>query len=534
MESLSPFEQLDLETATKTQVAEMVLALLEQAKKDAALLQSKEDKIQALTYELSHLRRTRYGVKSEALSQLQKDLFEDTWNEDLAAAEAELEKLADIEPVNTVCKPKRSRAGRQPLPDHLPRIEFRHEPDACQCGQCGRALSKIREDVTEQLDVVPAVFTVHRHIRPQYACKVCETITAAPIPAAVIDAGMATVGLLAWVLINKYVDHLPLYRIEQIAARQAVVLSRSTLADWVGKLGVTLQPLVDRLTWHLLQGNTLHADETPVSQLDPGRGKTKKAYLWAYRSNDLVPGPRIIVFDYQSGRGGVHCRKFLGDWQGHLMVDDYSGYKASFNTKQTIEPCIELGCWSHSRRKFFDLFKANQSPMAKEALERIGQLYAIEAEAKDMDCVARKQHRATKSQPVLTELHQWLTANRAKTANGGSSAKAMDYTLRRWASFTRYAETGHLPIDNNPVENVIRPIALGKKNWLFAGSERAGQRAAAIQSLLGTAKLNNLNPEAWLRDTLEKLPTWPNSRIDELLPFSVVSVNAKAQPENQG
>ena len=238
-------------------------------------------------------------------------------------------------------------------------------------------------------------------------------------------------------------------------------------------------------------------------------GKTKKAYLWAYRSNDLAPGPRIIVFDYQNGRGGVHCRKFLGDWQGHLMVDDYSGYKASFNAKQTMEPCIELGCWTHSRRKFFDLYKANQSPMAKEALERIGQLYAIEAEAKDMRCVARKQLRATKSQPVLNDLHALVDTIRARTANGGASAKAMDYTLRRWASFIRYAETGHLPIDNNVVENCIRPIALGKKNWLFAGSERAGQRAAAIQTLLGTAKLNGLNPEEWLRDTLEKLRLGP-------------------------
>jgi transposase len=359
------------------------------------------------------------------------------------------------------------------------------------------------------------------YIRPQYACKACEIIIAAPVPAAVIDGGLATVGLLTWVLINKYVDHLPLYRIEQIADRQKVTLSRSTLADWVGKLGAALQPLVDRLAWHVLQGNTLHADETPVSQLDPGRGKTKKAYLWAYRSNDLALGPRIIVFDYQGGRGGVHCRKFLGEWQGHLMVDDYSGYKASFNNKQTTEPCTELGCWAHARRKFFDLHKANQSPMAKEALERIAQLYAIEAEAKGMGCAARQQLRETKSQPALTELHTWLTTTRAKTANGGSSAKAMDYTLRRWTSFIRYAETGHLPIDNNPVENVIRPIALGKKNWLFAGSERAGQRAAAIQSLLGTAKLNDLNPEAWLKDTLEKLPTWPNSRIDELLPFPV-------------
>jgi len=266
-----------------------------------------------------------------------------------------------------------------------------------------------------------------------------------------------------------------------------------------------------------------------VSQLDPGRGKTKKAYLWAYRSNDLQPGPRIIVFDYRDGRSGIHCRRFLGDWKGHLMVDDYSGYKASFNTKQTLVLCIELGCWAHARRKFFDLHKANQSPMAKEALERIGQLYAIEAEAIDMDCAARKQYRKDNSIPVLTELHQWLTTTRIKTANGGTSAKAMDYTLRRWASFIRYAETGHLPIDNNPVENVIRPIALGKKNWLFAGSERAGQRAAAIQSLLGTAKLNGLNPEAWLKDTLEKLPAWPNSRIDELLPFPGASVDAKSQ-----
>lgn len=513
-------EQFDLESASKKQVAALVQALLEQMKKDAAEIQSKDEKIQALTYELAYLRRIRYGVKSETFSQLQADLFAETWDEDVAAVEAELEQLADQQPVVTTEKPKRPRAGRQPLPAHLPRIDFRHEPDSCQCGQCGRDLIKIREDVTEQLDVVPAVFTVHRHIRPQYACKNCETITAAPIPAAVINGGMAAVGLLVWVLISKYVDHLPLYRLEQIAARQQVVLSRSTLADWVGRLGVALQPLVDRLAWHLLQGNTLHADETPIAQLDPGRGKTKKAYLWAYRSNDLQPGPRIIVFDYRNGRSGAHCREFLGAWHGHLMVDDYSGYKASFNAKKTVAPCIELGCWTHARRKFFDLHKANQSPMAKEALVRIGQLYAIEEEGKDLSCAARKQLRAEQSQPVLNDLHDWLTKVRARTANGGASAKAMDYTLRRWASFIRYAETGHLPIDNNVVENCIRPIALGKKNWLFAGSERAGQRAAAIQTLLGTAKLNGLNPEEWLKDTLEKLPTWPNSRIDELLPLT--------------
>ena len=212
MKSALELDQFDLESASTQQVAEVIQALLEQVKKAAAELQSKDEKIQALTYELAYLRRIRYGVKSETFSQLQADLFADTWNEDVAAVEAELEQLADQQPVVTAEKPKRPRAGRQPLPAHLPRIEFRHEPDSCQCGQCGNELIKIREDVTEQLDVVPAVFTVHRHIRPQYACKNCETITAAPVPAAVINGGMAAVGLLVWVLISKYVDHLPLYR----------------------------------------------------------------------------------------------------------------------------------------------------------------------------------------------------------------------------------------------------------------------------------------------------------------------------------
>jgi transposase len=405
---------------------------------------------------------------------------------------------------------------------NLPRIEHRHEPESCTCGQCGGGLVKIGEDITEQLDVEPAKFFVHRHIRPQYACRNCVTITAAPIPPAVIDGGMAAVGLLAWVVTAKYLDHLPLYRLEQIAARSDVALSRSTLAEWVGRVGVALQPLVDRLTWHLLQGNTLHADETPVAQLDPGSGKTKKAYLWAYRSNDLEPVPRTVVFDYQKGRGGGHARQFLGAWKGHLMVDGYVGYKALFSTNGQPVACVELACLAHARRKFFDLHQANNSPMALEALRRIGKLYAIEEQARGLGIEARLQLRTEKSQPALLALHDWLLHTRVNTAGGGASAKAMGYTLKRWPALIRYAKTGHLPIDNNPVENSVRPIALGKKNWLFTGSERAGQRAAAIQALLGTAKLNGLNPAEWIKDTLGKLPAWPNSRIDELLPLAPV------------
>lgn len=539
MKILDQLDEFNLDSATKSQVVALVQSLFDQVKMDAETIeaknidiQTKDLKIQALILELAHLRRLRYGVKSEALTSLQRDLFEETCNEDIAALEAEV-KQADEQADSTITKPKRPRAGRQPLPPHLPRIEHRHEPESCQCGQCGKDLVKIGEDITEQLDVEPAKFFVHRHIRPQYACRNCATITAAPVPPAIIDGGMAAVGLLVWVLISKYLDHLPLYRLEQIAARDRVILARSTLAEWVGCTGVALQPLVDRLTELLLERGTLHADETPVPQLNPGSGKTKKAYLWAYRSNDLEDGPRIIVFDYRGGRSGEHARQFLGSWQGHLMVDDYGGYKALFSAVRQ-DPCIELGCWAHARRKFFDLHQANASPMALEALTRIGKLYHIEQQGKALSIDARQQLRVEKSQPALKALHEWLIQTRIKTANGGGSAKALDYTLKRWPSLIRYAETGHLPIDNNPVENAIRPIALGKKNWLFVGSERAGQRTAAIQTLLGTAKLNGLDPTAWLRDTLEKLPTWPNSRIDELLPFARSVEDVSVQGKNDG
>ncbi|MCX7100801.1 MAG: IS66 family transposase [Methylobacter sp.] len=527
MKSLIELDQLTLENADNAQLITWVQALLSQAGETTAQLQANADeikrkdfKIEALTFELARLRRIQFGAKNETLSPLQRDFFAETLVTDIAAIEVELEQLTDVEPCATVTKPKRPRAGRQPLPAHLPRIEHRHEPESCQCGQCGNDLVKISEDITEQLDVEPAKFFVHRHIRPQYACRRCETMTAAPIPPAVIDGGMAAVGLLTWIMISKFVDHLPLYRLEQIAARDHVILARSTQAEWVGRVGVALQPVADRLIWHLLQGNTLHADETPVSQLAPGNGKTRKAYFWAYRSNDLQPGPRMIVFDYQPGRSGAYARDFLGDWRGYLMVDDYSGYKALFTPEGAGDTCIELGCFAHARRKFVDLHKANQSPMALEALNRIAVLYAIEAEGQELGIAERKALRAEKSLPQLTALHTWLLATRTQTVSGGGSAKALDYSIKRWASLIRYANSGHLPIDNNPVENCIRPIALGKKNWLFVGSERAGRRAAALQTLLGTAKLNGLNPTEWLKDTLEKLPTWPNSRIDELLPLA--------------
>lgn len=490
-------------------VAEWVGTLLEKTRNDALKIQRAALKIQALTFELAYYKRIRFANKSEAFSFDQRELFEESWTTDTSALEAEVEQSGSAP------KPaKRERAGRQPLPEHLPRIEHRHEPESCTCSQCGLDLVKIGEDVSEQLDVEPAKFFVHRHIRPQYACRSCETISAAPVPPAVIDGGMAAPGLLTWVMVSKFMDHLPLYRLEQIAARAQVPLARSTLADWVGRAGVALQPLVDRLSDLLRERSVLHADETPVPQLDPGNGKTRKAYLWAYRSSDLEPGPPILVFDYQPGRHGVHVRNYLEGWQGHLMVDDYAGYKALFTYGIT-----ELGCLAHARRKFFDLYAANQSLVAAEALRRIGELYEVERQAQGMDAACRLQLRQTDARPKLDALRTWLIQTRISVADGGGTAKALDYSIKRWPALVRYADSGVLPIDNNPVENAIRPIAIGKKNWLFAGSERAGKRAAAIQSLLGTAKLNGLDPHAWLKDALEKLPTWPNSRIDELLPL---------------
>jgi transposase len=506
MDLLTKLAQNPSDPALVAEVRAMVLGLQSQVKMI-------EIKNQKLVLELAHLKRMRYGVKSEAWTDDQKKLFEDDADQDLAAVKAEIDANAPV--AETRAREPRARAGRQPLPDHLERIEVRHEPESCTCAQCHGELVKIGEDISEQLDVEPARFFVIRNIYPKYACRPCETVQAAPAAPAIIDGGMATPGLLAWVATCKYLDHLPLYRVEQIAARQQVPLARSTLSEWIGRLGVALQPLSDRLAEKLHARRSLHADETPVQQLDPGKGKTKRAYLWAYRSNDLDGGPPMVVFDYQTSRSGQHARNFLQDWKGHLMVDDFSGYKQMLEGDEITEQA----CFAHARRKFFELQAAGSHPVAAEALTRIGRLYAIEAEAREYTIDERARLRAEQAQPELQSLHDWLLALRPNVANGSGLAKAIDYTLRRWPAFACYAATGDLPIDNNAVENSIRPIAIGKKNWMFVGSERAGRRAAAIQSLLATAKLNGLDPAAWLKDTIEKLPSWPNRLIDELLPL---------------
>ena len=471
-------------------------------------IRNRDIHIEALTFELARLRRLQFAARSERMDPEQRALFDEAMAADMEAAEARLEALrsAPAQPSSPAARP-----ARRPLPAELPRVTTEHEPSCSGCERCCGALVKIGEHVRERLACKPIEFFVRREVYPQYACRPCERIVAAPVPAAILDRSQADPSLLAQVTVAKYLDHLPLYRQEGLYARSGVELSRTTMAEWIGAVGVALQPLVDALRRELLTCEVLHADETPVAQLDPGAGKTRRAYLFAYRS--AVDAP-IVVFDYCGSRSGEHARRFLGDWRGALMVDDYAGYKASFADRRMIE----LGCWAHARRKFVELHKASSSRIAAEAVRRIGELYRIEREAADMDPDARRDRRREQAVPILESLHDWLRELHPKAMGSSGTAKAIDYCLKRWSALVRYVDDGRYPIDNNPIENAIRPIALGRKNWLFAGSEPAGRRAAAIMSLLATAKANGHEPHAWLSDVLERLPTTKDRDIGSLLP----------------
>jgi len=316
------------------------------------------------------------------------------------------------------------------------------------------------------------------------------------------------------VLVAKYADHLPLYRQERIFGRAGLTLPRSTLARWVGTCGVQLQPLVDALRNAVLEQPVLQADETPVSMLAPGKKKTHKAYVWAYSTTPLSE-LKAVVYDFAPSRAGVHARTFLGAWHGKLVCDDYAGYKAGFGNGIT-----EIGCMAHARRKFFDLHVANKSQLAEQALVYIGQLYELQRQAKELEPDKRQQLRDERARPIADGLHQWMMAQRQRVPDGSGTARALDYSLKRWAALTRYLDDGAVPIDNNWVENQIRPWALGRSNWLFAGSLRSGQRAAAVMTLIQSAKLNGHDPYAYLKDVLARLPTQKSNAIAELLPHN--------------
>lgn len=362
------------------------------------------------------------------------------------------------------------------------------------------------------------MFTVERHIRGKWACEQCETLIQAPVPAHVIDKGIPTAGLLAHVMVAKFADHLPLYRQEKIFGRAGLPIARSTLAQWVGNCGVQLQPLVDALREAVLTHSVVHADETPVPMLTPGAKKTHRAYVWAYATSqfsDLA----AVVYDFSPSRAGEHARAFLGHWNGKLVCDDFAGYKAGFELGVT-----EIGCMAHARRKFFDLHATNKSQIAEKALHYIAALYEVEREVRELEPGDRQRIRREKASPIIDVLHAWMIAQRHLVPEGSAIAKALDYSLKRWIALTRYLDDSAVPIDNNWCENQIRPWALGRSNWLFAGSLRSGKRAAAIMSLIQSARLNGHDPYAYLKDVLTRLPTQRASGIGELLPHKWTSV----------
>jgi transposase len=468
----------------------------------------RQAKIDKLTHEMATLKRWKFGRSSELLNAGQVSLLDETLDADIAAIEQELKALTPAAKTDTQPRQQPKRAA---LPAGLPRVDIHHEPDSTTCN-CGCQLKRIGEDVSEKLDYTPGVFTVEHHIRGKWACTQCATLIQAPVPAQIIDKGIPTAGLLAQVLVAKYSDHLPLYRQEHIFGRAGVALPRSTLAQWVGICGVQLQPLVDALKGEILSHSVLHADETPVEMLKPGNKKTHRAYLWAY-----APGAfedlKAVVYDFCESRAGEHCRTFLGEWKGSLICDDYAGYKAGF-----VSGITEAGCMAHSRRKFFDLHVSSKSQIAGQACAYISQLYDVEREVKHLSVDDRLQIRQRDSKPLADAFHEWMLLQRQRVTNGSATAKALDYSLKRWGALTQFLDDGRLPIDNNWIENQIRPIAIGRNNWLFAGSLRAGQRAAAVMSLIQSAKLNGHDPYAYLKDVLARLPTHKNSQIEELLP----------------
>jgi transposase len=468
-------------------------------------------KIAQLEVRIAKLRRMRFGQSSEKLAH------------EIEQLELELDELHEDEGVRASARPAAVQAliekpARRPLPEHLPRQEEVHEP-SCTCPNCGGAMRRLGEDVTEVLEYVPASFKVIRHVRPKLSCRVCETIVQAPMPSLPIERGKPGPGLLAHVLVSKYADHLPLYRQSGIYAREGVDLERSTLADWVGRSAALLDPLVTALRRQVMASDVVHGDDTPVPVLAPGLGKTKTGRLWAYVRDGRQCGstsPPAAVYFYSPDRKGEHPQSHLKSFKGVLHADGYAGFNAVFETGRVTE----AACWAHARRKFFDVHAANGSPIAREALDRIGALYGIEACIRGKPPDGRQRCREEKSLPLLAGLKAWLEIALPKLSGKSDLAKAMRYTVSRWEALTRYIHDGRIEIDNNTAERSIRGIALGRKNYLFAGSDTGGERAAAIYSLIETAKLNGLDPEAYLRDVLTRIADHKINRVAELLPWN--------------
>jgi transposase len=469
---------------------------------------------------IAKMKRDRFGQSSERgrklLDQLELQLeeLEASATEDEAAAETTVSDDTAVRPI-THKKPVRA-----PFPAHLPRERVViPAPGACPC--CGGKLAKLGEDITETLEVVPRQWKVIQTVREKFTCRSCEKITQPPAPFHVIARGRAGASLLAMILYAKFGEHLPLNRQSDVYAREGIELDVSTLADWVGACTASLAPLVELIRHHVLAGERVHGDDTTVPVL--ARGKTITGRVWTYVRDDRPfagPDPPAAVFFYSRNRGGEHPSQHLAGYAGILQADAYAGFGDLYEARRRPGPITEAACWSHGRRKFFVLADTAKAPLALEAVRRIDTIFAIERELNGLSADERLAARKIRVAPLIAALKEWMRAERARLSRHADVAKAMDYMLKRWPAFSRFLDNGRICLSNNAAERTLRGIALGRKAWLFAGSDRGGERAAAMYTLISTAKLNDIDPQAWLADMLRRIADHPASRLLELLPWN--------------
>jgi transposase len=483
--------------------------------------------IEKLKMQLAVLRRARFGRSSEKLDAQveQLELLIGDLEETDAESQAQAEKTRAARATAPSSSKRRKPPGRMPLPEHLPQETIIHEP-ACVCPTCGgEKFSKIGADEREVLEYVPSHFKRVLHVRPKMSCRACETIQQAPMPTLPIEKGRPGPALLAHVLVSKFGDHQPLNRQSDIYARSGVDIDRGTMANWVGYMAAYLEHVAGAIGRHVCAGAAVHADDTPVPVLDPGRGKTKTGRLWVAVRDERPFGstaPPAAFYLYSPDRKAEHAQNLLNSCRGFLHADGYAGFANLYlpDLKTGAPKLIEVACWAHARRKIYDVHVATASPAAHEALEMIARLFAIEADIRGKGPTERRDARREKSAPILAELKSFLDATLAKISGKSSLAGAIRYSTSRWDALTRYVDDGRLEMSNNAAERAIRPVALGRKNFLFAGSDAGGRRAAIMYTLIESAKLNEINPEAWLTDVIARIADHPINRIDELLPWN--------------